>query len=127
MPFHCARDTSGIRPDGLLGTPAHTQAAPLMTEDHPMKTISRSKHATALRTVVIGAALMIGSLTTLHAEPADTIQQHASAANSQHRSDTRPDWNVDYPSQLGPQGIITSDGTVDTHHACDVPTPQARR
>lgn len=53
--------------------------------------------------------MMVSALTTLHAQSANASQQYSSSAGAQHTTDSRPDWNVDYPSQLGPQGIITSD------------------
>jgi hypothetical protein len=53
--------------------------------------------------------MMVSALTTLHAQSASSSQQYSPSADTQHTPDTRPDWNVDYPSQLGPQGIITSD------------------
>lgn len=82
-----------------------------------MKTISRSWRMTAVRTLLVGTALMIGTLTTLHAESAhapqqqlsSTYTQHVPATDSHRNTDSRPDWNVDYPSQLGPQGVVTSD------------------
>jgi hypothetical protein len=77
-----------------------------------MKTMFRPNPT--IRTLLVGAALMIGTLTTAHAEPANVIAQHAPATDTRHNMDSRPDWNVDYPSQLGPQGIITSDAvTID--------------
>lgn len=74
--------------------------------------MNSSKHTTIARTLLIGAALIASTLTTAHAESANATRhstQHAPIADTQRNTDSRPDWNVDYPSQLGPQGVITSD------------------
>ena len=93
-----------------------------------MKTSFRSKRATTFRIVLVSTALLISTLTSLHAESTNSTQQRISAANSQHHSDSRPDWNVDYPSQLGPQGTTTSDAeALDTRHACDAPASRTKR
>jgi hypothetical protein len=71
--------------------------------------MKNSKRIATARTLLTGVALVVGILTTAHAESANASQQRKSSAEIHHITDTRPDWNVDYPSQLGPQGIITSD------------------
>lgn len=53
--------------------------------------------------------MLVNAFTTVHAQSANASQQQAPSADSHHTTHSQPDWNVDYPSQLGPQGIITSD------------------
>jgi cell division protein FtsN len=73
--------------------------------------MKNSKRIATVRTLLTGVALIVSTLTAVHAESANASQQHKSSADTQHTTHTRPDWNVDYPSQLGPQGVITADAT----------------
>ncbi|BDU19140.1 hypothetical protein [Dyella sp. GSA-30] len=87
-----------------------------------------SKRITTVRTLLAGAALIVSTLTIAHAESTNTNQQHKPSTDIHHTTDSRPDWNVDYPSQLGPQGIITSDtATVHARHASELPIQETQR
>lgn len=81
---------------------------------------------TTLRALLAGAAMIVGALTTVHAESVNADTQHASTATTRHNTDSRPDWNVDYPSQLGPQGTIPASATTaDTQRPRDEPAQTA--